>query len=411
MTVTRSFPMLIRPYPETAAGAIQLVVCLGQSPTETYASGPATRTPISMIHVSARRGDCERRDPREAMLVGLRSEYGTKSGDQPVLVNKVTRHPGRCEHTRGPASRGTSEPKLARMVDQTESVSPATEQEQEQEPPRNLPRRGTGGLKQRYSGSSAEHLWNRLNAMDFINKGMLFAAILLLCFFPFLIIINALAGRSAVTGLTRHLGLNQQAALDVSHLFASSTSTSSAVTGTAYVFFVLGGIAAATAVQDLYERAFDLEARGMKDILRRILWLGVVVGGAFVAGWAGPWLSKSGGPVLLGLIGLVVLTLFWWFTMWFLLARRISWPDLLPSAIATGIFWIGMEVVFSFIFSNIVISDDKKYGSIGVVFALMSWLIAIGVVIILGAVAGVVWRERGLSLRRSKDRTAAQRPQ
>ncbi len=30
-------------------------------------------------------------------------------------------------------------------------------------------------------------------------------------------------------------------------------------------------------------------------------------------------------------------------------------------------------------------------------FALMSWLIAIGVVIILVAVAGVVWRDRGLS--------------
>jgi len=34
-----------------------------------------------------------------------------------------------------------------------------------------------------------------------------------------------------------------------------------------------------------------------------------------------------------------------------------------------------------------------------VVFALMSWLIAIGVVIILGAVAGIVWHERGLSFR------------
>ncbi|MEE1782838.1 hypothetical protein PUR71_07905 [Streptomyces sp. SP17BM10] len=33
------------------------------------------------------------------------------------------------------------------------------------------------------------------------------------------------------------------------------------------------------------------------------------------------------------------------------------------------------------------------------VFFLMSWLIAHGVVISLGAVTGIVWRERGLSLR------------
>jgi membrane protein len=57
-----------------------------------------------------------------------------------------------------------------------------------------------------------------------------------------------------------------------------------------------------------------------------------------------------------------------------------------------------------------VISNDKKYGPIGVIFALLSYLIAIGVVVILGAVVGLVWQERGLSfaavlrkLRRSDD--------
>ena len=103
----------------------------------------------------------------------------------------------------------------------------------------------------------------RLDAMDFINRGMLFAATLLLCLFPFLIIANALAGRSAATGLARHLGLNQQAAADVGGLFTSSAATSSAVTGTAWVFFILGGIAAATAIQQLYEAAFELDSRGI----------------------------------------------------------------------------------------------------------------------------------------------------
>ena len=102
--------------------------------------------------------------------------------------------------------------------------------------------------------------------MDFINKGMLFAAVLLLCFFPFIIVANAFAGQSAVTGLVRHLGLNQQAAKDVSGLFASSSATSNAVTGTAYLFFILGGIAAASGVQDLYERSFELKAGGLKDV-------------------------------------------------------------------------------------------------------------------------------------------------
>ena len=230
--------------------------------------------------------------------------------------------------------------------------------------------------------------------MDFMNRGMLFAAVLFLCFFPFLIIVDALAGRSATTRLLRRLGLDQAAAAEVSHLFTSSSATSSAITGFSWVFFVLGGIAAAAALQGLYERAFDLEGRGMKDLPRQLIWLAVLVGSAYLAGLAGPSLRGSGGPVLLFVIGLIAFTVFSWFTMWFLLAGRISWRDLFPAALATAIFWIGMEVVFSIIFSSMITSDSKKYGPIGVVFAFMSWLIAIGVVIILGAVVGVVWRER-----------------
>lgn len=260
-------------------------------------------------------------------------------------------------------------------------------------------RRGIEVGKGKYAGSPAEHLWRRLDAMDFISRGMLFAATMLLCFFPFLIIANALAGRSAASGLARHLGLNKQAAADVGGLFTSSAATSSAITGTAWVFFILGGISAAAAIQGLYEAAFELDRRGTRDMLRRLIWLTVLVGCSALAGWAGPWLRGTGGPVLLGTVGLVEFTGFWWFTIWFLLAGRIPWRDLFPAAVATAVFWLGMEAVFSVIFSGMVTADDEKYGPIGVVFALMTWLTAIGVVIILGAVVGIVWRERNLSFR------------
>ena len=170
-------------------------------------------------------------------------------------------------------------------------------------------------------------------------------------------------------------------------------------------------------MQDLYERSFELDSGGLKDVFRRLVWLAATVGCVSLAAVAGPWVHNTVGIWLVALLGLVGLTGYWWLTMWFLLSRRVSWRALFPSAIATALFWVGMEVVFSFIFSGTVISDDKKYGPIGVVFALMSWLVAIGVVIILGAVVGLVWRERELSfsqafhwLLRSSDRKKAGRP-
>jgi sarcosine oxidase subunit beta len=56
--------------------------------------------------------------------------------------------------------------------------------------------------------------------------------------------------------------------------------------------------------------------------------------------------------------GLVVLTGFWWFTMWFLLAGRVSWRRLFPCAVATGAFFVGMLVVFSFTFSGAPVTSS-----------------------------------------------------
>jgi membrane protein len=76
-------------------------------------------------------------------------------------------------------------------------------------------RRGIEAGEQKYSGSSADVLWRRLNSVDFLNQGMIFAGTLPLCAFPFLIVTDALAGQSTARELGRRLGLNRQAAGDV----------------------------------------------------------------------------------------------------------------------------------------------------------------------------------------------------
>ena len=252
--------------------------------------------------------------------------------------------------------------------------------------------------KAKYAGSWAESLWLRLDAVDFLNQAMLLAATLLLCFVPFLLIATALAGRSAVRTLTVRLGLNQQAAADVGHLFTSSTATSNAVTGLSWVFFILGGIAAATAIQQLYQRVFGLDPRGLPDRLRAVAWLALTTGWFAFATSVGPGFRASA-PVLWWLVNIPAFIGFWWFTMWFLLAGRVSWRKLYPCAVTTGAFWLGMLAVFYAIFSGMVISYDQKYGPIGVVFGLMSFFIAVGAVIILGAAVGLMWQDRGMSFR------------
>lgn len=259
-------------------------------------------------------------------------------------------------------------------------------------------RRGSLAARRRYEGSSAESMWQRLNAMDFINQAMQFAGLLLLAFLPFLIVISSLAGVDAATGIARHLGLNAQATKLVRELFNPASKTAAAVDIRGIIFAVFGGIGTAATLQAIYERLFALSSRGMRDFHRQLIWIGAVIGVATLAGWVGPSIrALSAGSFLLGIAAFILSVLFWLFTMWILLSDRVPWRQLVGPAVATSLFWIGLGVFSSFFFSKTVVGDYREYGQIGIVFALMSWLIAIGVVIILGAVVGMVWKDRGLS--------------
>ncbi len=237
-------------------------------------------------------------------------------------------------------------------------------------------------------------LVRRLQAADMINQGLLISAVLLLCFVPFLLVIESLAGRNSASEFIRRFGLTGDAAHAIRHAFTSTATPSAAVSGVNWVFFILFGIAAAGAIQDLYESVFGVKGRGFRDTPRRVVWLAAALGVSFIGAWTQPWLDDVGGPGLVGIAAFLAATAFWWFTMWLLLAGKVRWRELFPSALATGICWLGMLIVFRLTLSSTIAADNRKYGPAGVIFAIMPLLIAIGVVITLGAVLGAAWRER-----------------
>jgi membrane protein len=80
----------------------------------------------------------------------------------------------------------------------------------------------------------------------------------------------------------------------------------------------------------------------------------------------------------------------------FLLAWRVPWSALLPSAIVTAVGLAGFSVVTSVYLSRAIVWNADRDGPIGVVFVLMSWLTWFSLVLLGGAVVG-----HSLHLRRS----------
>ena len=230
--------------------------------------------------------------------------------------------------------------------------------------------------------------------MDFANSIVLFGSSLLLSVLPFIILLSSLANRRIDTDLSRHIGLNSQGARMVSQLFRSSPAHSAAPIVTALVFAAAGTMAVAGSLQVIYEQVFGQPHRGWRDVLRFLTWAGVLFGVLVTESIISNPVRAAGGPVAQGLVTYAGTAAFFGWTMHFLLAGRVPWRRLIRAAILTALLWVGLGLFSSVYFSAAIISDSRLYGTIGVVFTLVTWFIAIGAVIVLGAVAGATWDQR-----------------
>lgn len=245
--------------------------------------------------------------------------------------------------------------------------------------------------------TTAGTFWARLNAVDFMNSSLQFAALAVLCLFPFLITVSAESGGDARHALAARLGLDQEATRDVDELMSSGSHavTTLSIVGAAIV--LLGALGIASTLQVWYERAYDQPpAQNLtRQLANRLLWLGGLMGYLTLQDFSFIQLKQvSGAPVLIYFATFILAFPFYWWTPHVLLLGRITWRRLFPVALVTAACVTGLGVFSRLFLSQQIVSSASDYGSIGVVMILLSYLIGLGVCIHLGAVAGRMWDER-----------------
>jgi membrane protein len=255
---------------------------------------------------------------------------------------------------------------------------------------------GTAAVERVERGAPGTY-WSRLSAVDFLNSSFAFSALAVLCGFPFLAVLHAVAGWDVRQTINTRMGLNAQAARDVNALIASGSHAVATLTVASAILLVLGAIGMASTLQAWYHRIYD---RPMpKGVLRHVAYqsAGVVAFSVYIVVDVLVLHAVSragGGAVSVFTVSFVLSTLFWWCSAYFLLFRKVGWRELLPAGVATGLFITGLGVFSSLLFSDQVTSGEKSYGPAGVVLAITSYLVGFGVCLHLGAVFGRMWNER-----------------
>ncbi|MFD8566986.1 YhjD/YihY/BrkB family envelope integrity protein [Streptomyces sp. NPDC059639] len=143
------------------------------------------------------------------------------------------------------------------------------------------------------------------------------------------------------------------------------------------------------ALQRLCERAWELPRSGVRYVAWRwALWLAVWI--ALLVLQGSMHRAFGAGAVLGVTLQLVESVLMWWWTQHLLLAGRVPWLPLLPGALLAGGGVVAFCVTSGVWLPRALRVSEQRYGPLGSVFTLLSWLIVFFTVVVAGVAIGRV---------------------
>ncbi len=236
-----------------------------------------------------------------------------------------------------------------------------------------------------------------------VHGGYLAAAITLAAFlsiFPLLLLGVAVVGYLSLgadvpTQVISRLGLSGEAAAAVTSAVETAQKSRKGALGVGAVGLLWSGLGMVASIQYAFDNVWQVTGRGIKDKLGGLLWLAgavCILGGSLVVSallTRTPWLA----PLSI-VIGLGVNFAMWLWTLKALLNVVVPWRALVPGAVMGAVGLEVLKVAGGVYVPRLVTQTSALYGSIGVVFAILTWLFFFGRLAVYVAVLNVVrWEE------------------
>ena len=237
-----------------------------------------------------------------------------------------------------------------------------------------------------------------------IGGGPLSSSIALATFvslFPLLLVIIAVVGfvssndADFAVDLVEQLGLSGSAADTVTDALETAEGSRQAASIVGLVGLLWSGLGVVGSLQTALNAVWQVKGRGLVDRLVALRWL-LGAGVLFLLTAAlGPLLALAPGPAkpLTILLGLALTTVLFVWTYTSLGNSNVSWRTNLPGALLVAVGFEILKAVGSVYIPRAVSSSSALYGSLGVVFATLAWLLLYGRLIVYGAVVNVLRHE------------------
>ncbi len=233
----------------------------------------------------------------------------------------------------------------------------------------------------------------RLVAVRAIDRGVVLGAQAFGALIPLVIVYSAVVpgveAHSFSSRIIERLKLSGASAQTVREAIAPTTTVAHSTTVVGFVLVVVSSLSLARALQRLYELSYRLPNVGIRATHWHLLWIALIPAyltlRPVVAALSGGW-WKPFGSLLLGVVA-------WSATPYILLGRRLDWRTLLPGALLTAIAMTVLSAASLVYLPHSVTTSAQQFGALGVAFALLSWLVLAGFVLVGSAAGGAVATE------------------
>jgi membrane protein len=238
-------------------------------------------------------------------------------------------------------------------------------------------------------------LLERLASMQFVDRSVGIGAQAFTTLIPLLIVYSAVVpladAHSFADRLVNELKLSGAAAETVYQAIAPPKTVAEGVSAFGFLLLIASALSFARALQRMYETAYKLPAMGMRGTPWHLLWIALIPAyitvRPVIASISGGFIGKVVGSLLLAAAA-------WLLTPYILLGKRLSSRQLVPGAVFTAIGMTGLGIATVVYLPHSLSASARSFGTIGIAFAILGWLVGGGFVLAASSAAGAVTLER-----------------
>jgi membrane protein len=209
---------------------------------------------------------------------------------------------------------------------------------------------------------------------------------------PLAIIASALSsqlgGKDTAGRIIDRYDLTGGGAQAVRDIFSPPSGTSTSIGIIGFLFLMVAVLSFSRAMQRLIEQTWELDPLSVRNTFNGLLWIGGLCAYIALSGFVHAALGGSRLELTATLLVTPLSAVFLVWTGWVLSAKRIARQALLPFAVvgsvSLALYSVGAAVYVPHLFSTYT----TRYGVIGAVFAIISTLFCIMVVIVASSAAG-----------------------